>query len=146
GAGFDTILHINFYSGIMTITQGPNETYYVVGNFDRYNGQPVQPIVRLHNEYYGLEEQEPAPTLGELMVYPNPAGNHASFEWELPLLENEAYLRLTDLNGVIIKQITFTEKQGQWLWDTRKVKNGTYIFEIVSNGKQLANGKLVIQK
>ena len=82
----------------------------------------------------------------KLSVKPNPADNFAKFEWELPLLGGETILRIVDLNGKTIQQHLISDKLGTWMWDTRSVKDGTYLYEINANGKQLANGKLVIQK
>ena len=71
GTGFDSCYTTNERSWIRILTQGPNDTYYVGGNFDRYNGQTVQPLIRLHNEYYGLDIPETNQNRFEL--YPNPA-------------------------------------------------------------------------
>ncbi|MEA3443314.1 MAG: T9SS type A sorting domain-containing protein [Bacteroidota bacterium] len=104
-------------------------------------GQPKTTYVGKHNMQDVLNQ-----AYNTLTVKPNPAGNHASFEWELPLLENEAYLRLIDLNGSVIQEHTINAKRGQWLWDTREIINGTYLYELVSGDNKLDVGKLIIQK
>ncbi|MEA3444512.1 MAG: T9SS type A sorting domain-containing protein [Bacteroidota bacterium] len=113
---------------------------------ESYYGHVSEPQPKSHH----FQAQDPRKFLNDyynkLTVSPNPVGDYAIFTWELPLFEGEATLRVADINGVIVQQVKINQKQGQWLWDTRNVKNGTYIYEIVFNGNQLASGKIVIQK
>jgi hypothetical protein len=44
--------------------------------------------------------------------------------------------------------ITFTigeNYQGQQLWDTREVKPGVYLYQLMQNNKQIASGKVIVQ-
>ncbi|MEA3444296.1 MAG: hypothetical protein U9R19_06160, partial [Bacteroidota bacterium] len=82
----------------------------------------------------------------KLKVSPNPVKDHAIFEWELPLLESDARLIISDIMGIVIEEFAITLKQGNLIWDTQKTTNGVYLYEIVENEKQLTNGKLIISK
>ena len=77
---------------------------------------------------------------------PNPVKDYAIFEWELLKLDGIAQLNITDINGVIVQQHTISEIRGTWTWDTRLIADGIYVYEIVSNKKQLTRGKIVISK
>jgi len=48
GAGVDST---NDFWGlperVISVTQGQNDTYYVTGTFNTFDGQPVKPIIRL---------------------------------------------------------------------------------------------------
>jgi len=79
-----------------------------------------------------------------LKVYPNPASVYASFIWNLPLLKSTAEIRIFDANAKIITQKTINTKLGQWVWDTRAIKNGVYYYEVLSENQQLSNGKIII--
>ncbi|NVN95467.1 MAG: hypothetical protein HXX18_09320 [Bacteroidetes bacterium] len=80
----------------------------------------------------------------KITVTPNPANVYVAFTWELPLLESDAVLIITDVNGKSIEQKTITTKNGQWIWDTRTIKRGAYLYEIKTDNERLGNGKIVI--
>jgi hypothetical protein len=77
-------------------------------------------------------------------VIPNPATVYASFIWNIPLLKSTAEIRIFDANAKIITQKTINTKQGQWVWDTRAIKNGVYYYEVLSENQQLSKGKIII--
>ncbi|MCP4180981.1 MAG: T9SS type A sorting domain-containing protein [bacterium] len=80
---------------------------------------------------------------GKIKVFPNPAKDYVTFVWEL-LLEHNAKLIITDVNGKTITERTIAAKQGQWVWDTRTIKKGIYFYEIKTDNERLGNGKIVI--
>ena len=80
----------------------------------------------------------------KITATPNPASVYVAFTWTLPLLKGNAVLFITDINGKTIAQQTITSKQGQWIWDTRAIKNSIYLYEVRSDNQGLGNGKIVI--
>jgi len=80
----------------------------------------------------------------KVSVMPNPASVYTSFAWELPLLEGDATLTISDISSKIIMQHILKTKQGQWIWDTRNIRKGIYYYELKSAGKSIAHGKIVI--
>ena len=80
----------------------------------------------------------------KITATPNPADVYVAFTWELPLLESDAILIITDVNGKSIEQKTINTKNGQWIWDTRTIKKGIYFYEIKTDNERLGNGKIVI--
>ncbi len=96
--------------------------------------------------YFPLGGKNNTNAYNKLSVKPNPAENYATFDWDLPLFEGKATLRIVDLTGTVLVQKTITEPKGTWIWDTRETVNGTYLYEIFEGAFVLANGKLLIQK
>ncbi len=79
-------------------------------------------------------------------VMPNPASVYTAFSWELPLLEGEATLTISDVSSKLIEQHTLKTRQGQWIWDTRAIKKGIYLYELKDATGSIAHGKLVISE
>ncbi|NVN96200.1 MAG: T9SS type A sorting domain-containing protein [Bacteroidetes bacterium] len=82
----------------------------------------------------------------KITATPNPANVYVAFSWELPLLKGNAELNITDINGKSITQKTITTIRGQWIWDTRTINKGIYLYEIKTDNEQLGNGKVIINK
>ncbi|MFZ4740039.1 MAG: T9SS type A sorting domain-containing protein [Bacteroidales bacterium] len=80
----------------------------------------------------------------KITVTPNPANVYVAYSWELPLLKGEAQLIITDISGKSITQKTIASKRGQWIWDTRTINKGIYLYEIKSDNERLGNGKVII--
>jgi hypothetical protein len=80
-----------------------------------------------------------------ISVKPNPAKQWAAFDYTLPGDETEATITITNATGAVIEILEVNGKQGQKLWDTRKVKPGVYIYTIKLAGFS-QSGKIVIRK
>lgn len=81
----------------------------------------------------------------QIHVFPNPASTYTTFDWTLPLFQNNAVLTISDVTGKIIVQHNITTTAGQWLWDTRNIASGVYFYEIKDQTGQLSSGKVIIQ-
>jgi hypothetical protein len=81
----------------------------------------------------------------EIEVKPNPASDWVSFNYVLPDNTAEGRIKISDVNGTIIKSFTVTGQQGQKVWDARKTKAGLYFYTFTVNGMS-KSGKLVINK
>ncbi|MEZ4827987.1 MAG: T9SS type A sorting domain-containing protein [Bacteroidia bacterium] len=83
----------------------------------------------------------------KLKVYPNPAGLYATFEWDLIHLDGEVGLRILDTYCRELAQYLITTQKDQWLWDTREMPDGIYLYELRTEAQEvLAQGKIVVQK
>ncbi len=104
------------------------------------------------SQYKHMEYSKPKISANQILneaynkieVIPNPASVYASFIWNLPLLKTTAEIKVFDINAKIITQKTINTKLGQWVWDTRAIKNGVYYYEVLSENQQLSNGKIII--
>ncbi len=81
----------------------------------------------------------------EIEVKPNPASDWVSFNYVLPDNTAEGHIKISDVNGTIIKSFTLAGQQGQKVWDTRKTNAGMYFYTFTVNGMS-KSGKLVINK
>ena len=83
--------------------------------------------------------------LTHLKVYPNPAKDYVNFEWKLNSAKQRE-IRISSVTGIIIQRHTIKSEVGQWLWDTRNIKEGTYIYELLEDNKRIDSGKILIIK
>jgi len=83
--------------------------------------------------------------LTHLKVYPNPANDYVNFEWKLNSAKNRE-IRISTVTGVIIQRHTIKSEEGQWLWDSRNIKEGTYIYELLEENKRIDSGKITVVK
>ena len=144
GSGFTLNRDTTSAPWAKVIIPGQNDTYYIGGSFSEFNGEPVKPIIRILGHTWGIEE--PADNILSVKVYPNPASTHTTFEWDFPTLEESVNLTITDVSGKPVKSYIIRTKQGQILWDTRNIKNGIYLYSVLSGEKVLSSGKLIISK
>jgi hypothetical protein len=79
-------------------------------------------------------------------VSPNPAKEYASFSWDLGSFNGTALLTISDPKGRKLRTQSLHGAQGQWVWDTRNMTNGVYLYEVTANGLQMGSGKIVIMK
>ena len=80
----------------------------------------------------------------EIDVKPNPADEWAVFSYTLPGSNTEGVIKITDISGKLIKIFNVEGKQGQKIWDTRKIKQGVYLYTFTANGIT-RSGKVVIK-
>lgn len=78
----------------------------------------------------------------DLIVYPNPASESVTFEFEKTL--EKAVITIFNLEGIQINQI-FLSKSKSERWDIRNISKGIYFYRAISNDEQmLRTGKIVI--
>ncbi len=63
-----------------------------------------------------------------LQVNPNPASIYVEFYWKTLNLEGDGLIEISDMNGQTITKHVTNTIEGNWIWDTRKIKPGIYIF------------------
>lgn len=81
----------------------------------------------------------------EITAQPNPASTWAAFNYTLPGTDSRGSIRIADISGKLIQTIDIRGKQGQYVWDTRFVKTGVYLYTIQVEGLS-KTGKIVISK
>lgn len=86
-------------------------------------------------------------SLTNLTAYPNPATDYVTFDYRLPEYLESTQLSITDVTGKVIHTKILTGYEGQYLWDTRPIKNGFYFYVLKNdNGEIIISGKLSIAK
>ncbi|NOX47098.1 MAG: T9SS type A sorting domain-containing protein [Chlorobi bacterium] len=81
----------------------------------------------------------------EVSVEPNPAREWAAFNYTLPDSKTEGVIKISDVSGKLVTTLNISGKQGQKVWDTRKIKSGVYFYTLNVSGFN-KSGKIVISK
>jgi hypothetical protein len=76
---------------------------------------------------------------------PNPASDWVAFIYILPNDDSKGIIKISDVNGKVIKTFTLSGLEGQKVWDTRKTDAGIYFYTFTANGIS-KSGKIVINK
>ena len=82
----------------------------------------------------------------KVTVHPNPAQFYTTFMYDLHPDIKSSILQISDVKGTVILSTPLTGNTGHYLWDTRNIPSGFYIFAIFAAGKKLNSGKIVVQK
>ncbi|MDR3046039.1 MAG: M4 family metallopeptidase [Bacteroidales bacterium] len=78
-----------------------------------------------------------------MKIKPNPADTYCEFEWNFGDMDGEKSLVITAVNGTTIQTKLLAGSQGQWVWDTRGVIAGFYIYSVYKDGILLESGKII---
>jgi len=81
----------------------------------------------------------------EIVVEPNPAKEWVGFNYSLHDDNSESIINISDISGKLVAVLPITGKQGQKIWDTRKIKSGVYFYTLNVSGFN-KSGKIVISK
>jgi hypothetical protein len=81
----------------------------------------------------------------EITVKPNPAKEWAAFNYTLPDNNSEGVIKISDVSGKLVGTLPINGKQGQKIWDTRKIKSGVYLYTLNVSGLS-KSGKIIISK
>ncbi len=79
-------------------------------------------------------------------VYPNPVKEYAEIEFNCPLLNGQATLKVYSVNGKVIHQETVYGPKGKVLLDTRNWIMANYVYEIIIKDQRLTSGKITVIK
>lgn len=100
----------------------------------RFAAPPIDAQKFIQSQYY------------QLRVYPNPATDYTTFEWDLVNLESAARISIMDVTGRVIVTQSVNQLEGQWLWDTRGIPRGLFLYELRdSEGTLKAQGKITLE-
>ena len=77
----------------------------------------------------------------EISVQPNPASTWAAFNY---ILKDKGLLSINNAEGKLVHEVELQQKQGQYVWDTRSLKAGVYVYTLQSGGLS-KTGKLIIR-
>jgi hypothetical protein len=80
-----------------------------------------------------------------LTIFPNPANTWVSFDFRLAGADETAILEITDARGRLVHRKELSSRQGQYIWDTRHMSAGMYIYTL-KTGRASKTGKLAIER
>ena len=78
-------------------------------------------------------------------VNPNPATTYVNFDWKIEIPTTNPYLIITDVKGNVVLNKQIHHANGEYIWQLKTIKSGTYIYTIKDQNKNLASGKLIIE-
>lgn len=78
-------------------------------------------------------------------VYPNPASDYAYLTFVLPDERNNAVANVYDLQGRRVSTYDLTEVYGILEINTSQYDVGSYLYDVLLEGKQVSSGKFIIQ-
>jgi hypothetical protein len=82
-----------------------------------------------------------------VQVMPNPAKEYCTFAYDFGDYTDNAMLSIADITGKELLSRKLAGSQGQWVWDTRKMANGVYLYNVTTaQGIRLEAGKIVVLK
>jgi hypothetical protein len=81
-----------------------------------------------------------------IIAYPNPANQYTTLSYELFSSHPKTIVRISDIQGRELITFDLGENyQGQILWDTREIKSGVYIYQLLQNQIPMGSGKIIVQ-
>ncbi len=78
-----------------------------------------------------------------IQISPNPVKNILTLNIENINKESQNSIKVSNLQGQTVFEQTFNGNSNQL--NLSELKNGVYLYEVISNGENLGNGKVVIQ-
>lgn len=79
-------------------------------------------------------------------IYPNPAKDYTSIQWEIYDKLQDAHFSIVDLNGRVLLRGVLSVNKGEQVIDTRRLDQGVYIISIYNNNQLKMNKKLIVEK
>ncbi len=81
-----------------------------------------------------------------ITAWPIPAADFVTFTYQLPTLDKYSLL-ITDITGKEIARFILTELSGKIIWETNRVNNGLYFYQIKGiEGGNKSRGKITVRK
>ncbi len=145
GSGIDSTIGTWYPAMVGGIVPGQNDTYYVMGNFLMFDGQPVRSLIRLlglsHTVGIGEEVEAEAKLV---KAYPNPATDEVTFAWGQISGFGEVEVRLFDLQGRLLAEENWPPGIQEYTFSLPEY-TGTIVYEVERSGL-VERGKLVVRK
>ena len=81
-----------------------------------------------------------------LKVYPNPANEFITIEYNAGSAENQLMIEVIDEKGRLVYNTKLIRSTDQIIIDTRNFKSGNYIIRLVSGSKCIGNANIIISR
>jgi Secretion system C-terminal sorting domain len=109
--------------------------------------QPVVAVVESKNDEFINSEDRlfSNDKLTVSNIYPNPADDHADIDYVLSSQVGEAKIIFYNVLGGEMKEEIMEKDQHKIRVSTKEWNNGTYIYQLSSDGKSLATKKLLVR-
>lgn len=84
------------------------------------------------------------PEVAMLDAQPNPARQTTTFRYHLPDGAETGRINITDLDGRVIASFEVSNEAGGLVWDVKGLREGIYLYSLVTDKKTLMAKRLVI--
>jgi hypothetical protein len=91
-------------------------------------------------------ENEEQPLQDHFKVYPNPASDHVTFDYNFADASSTLILSVTNTIGTKVIEERLSGNNGSFKWDTRNVSTGVYIYRLFDGKDVVETGKVMISK
>jgi len=79
-------------------------------------------------------------------AYPNPASGNVNFDYKLPAYTNNARIRVINLLGTVIDELTLEKTEGKASLNVSNLKNGIYFYSLMINNSATITRKFVVKR
>ena len=79
-------------------------------------------------------------------VYPNPASNSVSLDYQLTPQVNDAQVKVYNVLGSVVREAELSRGTGKMRLDVSDLNNGIYFYSILVNNDVYQTKKLIIQR
>ncbi|NTW25456.1 MAG: T9SS type A sorting domain-containing protein [Lentimicrobium sp.] len=79
-------------------------------------------------------------------AYPNPASSNVYFDYSLPSNTGNAQIRINNLLGTTVREITLDKNEGKAQLDVNSLKNGIYFYSLMINNSATITRKFVVKR
>lgn len=96
-----------------------------------------------------VKEPKPKPAVDKsnlLKVYPNPANEFITIEYNAGTEENQLMIEVIDEKGRLVYNTNLIRSIDQLIIDTRNFNSGNYIIRLVSGNKSIGNTSVIISR
>ena len=142
GQGIDSVhYYVNLNPYITRIYPGLNDTYYVMGMFKYYNGQKVQPIIRIKGLSSGINENKKS--ISNIALYPNPASSRLTVGYFQEM--EEAVLEIYNTLGIKQMEVKLPQGQSSYSFSISHLTKGYYKAILKEKGNIRGQQGLVVE-
>jgi hypothetical protein len=124
--------------------QGSSKVRFTVYNVDNPN-DTLSFIVNYTVGYVGIGDVViNTPEISN--AYPNPASGNVNFDYKLPASVKNAGIKVTNLLGTVIEEVTLEKTEGKASINVSNLKNGIYFYSLMINNSATTTRKFVIKR
>ena len=143
GQGIDSAFYpsLGIPPYVLSIVEGNNDTYYVMGYFTYYDGKAVQPIIRIKGLSSGINENKKS--ISNIVLYPNPASSRLTVGYFQEM--EEAVLEIYNTLGIKQMEVKLPQGQSSYSFSISHLAKGYYKAILKEKGNIRGQQGLVVE-
>ncbi|MCB0770122.1 MAG: T9SS type A sorting domain-containing protein [Flavobacteriales bacterium] len=138
------------YGSVAGYLEDDNGMAYIWGAYHGYNDGTTNDtlqrfVTRLYGPDFTTSVREPEVLEKQFSVYPNPAAEMVTFNYNFKTEPEMAFVIVRDAMGREVSTIAMPNKQGQLVLDTRQLTKGMYAVSYTNAGATLHVDRLIVR-